>query len=714
MTEKEIELKVRELLSDMSIEEKIGQLLYINGERTGENNEYIEHKYIEEYYVGSIANLPGTEWSNIMQGRVKAASPHNIPALLCADVIAGYRTIFPQPLAEACSFDPEMIERDSECIGRESLAAGLSLTYAPMMDIARDPRWGRVSEGAGEDPYLGSVVAVSRVKGLKKSGIASCAKHYIAYGACVGGRDYDAALISEIELRNTYLPPFKAAVEAGVDTVMPSFNDTLGIPMNCNKYLIDDVLRGELGFRGAITSDYNAIHELINHGVAADREEATQKSFEAGVDIDTGSLIYQEYLLNMYRDGKITEAEIDEHCARVLALKFKLGLFEKDSYSPEYEKETILCPEFKAQARKAAAKSTVILKNNGGLLPLGKEEKLLVVGQLADDRDAPLGWWRCKGRAEDVTSLLDAIKEKNPNVEFISGGNIMDGEEFDKDAITTAAKNCDKIIAVVGEPPYISGEAHTRGDITLPGTQTEFIKFLATLGKPLCMAVITGRPLVITEENELCDAVICPWQFGIAGEGVADVMFGDAEPEGKLCVSFPYDMGQIPVYYGRVTTGRPYLGQKAEMSKTVSSYATDFTCHYIDMPNEPLYCFGHGLTYTEFEISTPRPISDTFKLGTSVEVEVDVANVGDKKGTLTLQIYIHDVAAEISRPVKELKHFEKVTLEAGEKKTLKIALAPESFEYYHFDRSLRADPGEFLIWAAEDSSHGECAKFRLV
>ena len=714
MTEKEIGLKVRELLDDMSVEEKIGQLIYVNGGRTGYEGEYIEHPYIEEFYAGTVANLTGTEWANKLQERVIAASPHKIPAILACDVIAGFRTIYPQPIAEACSFDPELMERDSELIGREALAAGMSMTYAPMLDIARDPRWGRIVEGAGEDPYLGSVAAAARVKGLNKSGIASCAKHYVAYGACEGGRDYDAALVSEIELRNTYLPPFKAAVEAGVDTVMPAFNDTLGIPMHCNKYLIEDVLRGEFGFKGATTSDYNAIHELINHGVAADRREATERAFDAGVDIDTGSLIYQEHLLEMYKEGKITMEQIDERCGRVLALKFKLGLFENHYYSPEVEAQTILCPEFKAQARLAASKSTVILKNEGKLLPLAKEEKLLVVGQLADDQDAPLGWWRCLGEAGDTTSLLTAMKEKSENIKHISGGNLIDGEPFDKEAIAKAAQDCDKIIAVVGEPSYISGEAHTKGNIVLPGNQTEFIEFLATLGKPLCMCVIAGRPLIIAKENELCDAVVYPWQFGTMGQGVADVLFGDVEPEGKLCVTFPYHIGQIPIYYNHVTTGRPYRGENVEMSKTVSSYATDFTCHYIDMPNDPLYCFGHGLTYTQFEVSTPRPVNDTFKLGESVEVDVDVANVGDRKGILTLQLYIHDVAAEVSRPVKELKHFEKVHLEAGEKKTLRISLDPKSFEYYHFDRTLHADPGEFLIWAAEDSAHGESAKFRLV
>ncbi|MBQ3099967.1 MAG: glycoside hydrolase family 3 C-terminal domain-containing protein [Clostridia bacterium] len=714
MTEKEIELKVKELLADMSVEEKIGQMLYVNGGRTGYAGEYIEHPYIEEYYAGTVANLTGTEWTNKMQERVKAASPHNIPAILACDVIAGYRTIYPQPVAEACSFDVELIERDSECIGREALSAGMSMTYAPMMDIARDPRWGRISEGAGEDPYLGSIVAAARVRGLKKSGIASCAKHYIGYGACEGGRDYDTALVSEIELRNTYLPPFKAAVEAGVDTVMPAFNDTLGIPMHCNKYLIDDVLRKELGFKGATTSDYNAIHEIINHGCAADRREATERAFDAGVDIDTGSLIYQEHLLNMYNEGKITLEQIDERCGRVLELKFKLGLFENHYYDPEIEAKTILCDEFKAQARLAAAKSTVLLKNEKEFYPLGKDEKILVVGQLADDQDAPLGWWRCVGEAGDTTSLLTAMKEKSENIVYVNGGNIMDGETFDREAIAEAAKNCDKIVAVVGEPSYISGEAHTKGDISLPGNQTEFIEFLSTLDKPLSMCVIAGRPLIITKENSLCDAVLYPWQFGTMGQGVADVMFGDIEPEGKLCVSFPYHIGQIPIYYNHVTTGRPYLGEPVEISKTVSSYATDFTCHYIDMPNDPLYCFGHGLTYTKFEVSKPRLAGDTFKLGEALEVEVDVANVGDRKGTLTLQLYIHDVAAEVTRPVKELKHVEKVRLEAGEKRTLKISLAPESFEYYHFDRTLHADPGEFLIWAAEDSAHGESVKFRLV
>ena len=712
MTEREIEIKVQELLADMTVEEKIGQLLYINAPRTFDWGSELE--FIEKYHAGSVANDPGAAPSNILQKRVMAASPHNIPALLCADIICGYRTIFPQPVAEACSFDVEMIEKDAECSAKEAMAAGLSMTYAPMMDIARDPRWGRISEGAGEDPYLGSIVAAARVKGIKNAkGIASCAKHYIAYGACVGGRDYDAALISEVELRNTYLPPFKAAVEAGVDTVMPAFNETFGVPMHANKYLIEDVLRGELGFKGAVTTDYNAIDELINHGVAADREEACLKGFKAGCDIDTGSLIFQEYLKKFYDEGKITMEELDEHAARVLRLKFKVGVFDKHEYSEEYEAQTFLCDEFKAQAREAAAKSTVLLKNKGNFFPLSREEKVLVVGQLADDQDAPLGWWRALGEAEDTTTLLTAMREKSNNITHVEGGKLLDGEDFDREVLLEAAKNCDKIVAVVGEASYISGEAHTRGDITLPGTQPAFIEFLSTLGKPLAMAVIAGRPLVITKENAVCDAVIYPWQFGIMGQGVADVMFGDVMPEGKLCACLPYDMGQIPIFYARVNTGRPYKGEIVEMSKKVSSYATDFTCHYIDMPTEPLYTFGHGLTYTTFDIGTPVPTKTEWNIGDEVEFDVDVANTGERDGRLTLQLYVRDVAAEICRPVKELKLVKKVPLKAGEKQTVRVSLPASAFEYYHTDKKLYADPGDFMIWAAEDAAHGEPCKITL-
>ncbi|MBE6573255.1 MAG: glycosyl hydrolase [Ruminococcaceae bacterium] len=712
MTKAEINQKVKELLADMTPEEKIGQLLYINAPRTFDWGSELE--FIEKYHAGSVANDPGAANSNRLQKRVMAASPHNIPALLCADIICGYRTIFPQPVAEACSFDVEMIEKNMECVAEEAKAAGLSMTYAPMMDIARDPRWGRISEGAGEDPYLGSIVAAARVRGIKNAGgIASCAKHYIGYGACYGGRDYDASYLSEQELRNTYLPPFKAAVKAGVDTVMPAFNETFGIPMHAHKYLIEDVLRGELGFEGAVTTDYNAIDELINHGAAHNREEACLKGFKAGCDIDTGSLIFQEYLMKFYNEGKITDEELDEHAARVLRLKFELGLFEKHEYDLEYEKETFLCDRFKNQARISAQKSTVLLKNEGDFFPLSKEEKILVVGQLADDIDAPLGWWRGMGEAEDCTTLLAAMKEKTDNIVYISGGNTLDGEEFDKEALREAAKDCDKIFAVVGEASYISGEAHTRGDITLPGTQTAFIEFLATLGKPLAMAVIAGRPLIITKENAVCDAVLYPWQFGIMGQGVADVIFGDVMPEGKLCACLPYDIGQIPIYYARPITGRPYRGEVVEMSKKVSSYATDFTCHYIDMPSEPLYTFGHGLTYTKFEIGNPKPLKDEWNIGETVEFDVEVANVGNRDGRLTLQLYIHDVAAEICRPVKELKYVEKVELKAGERKTVRVALEPESFEYYHFDNTLYADSGDFLIYASEDAAHGEAVKITL-
>lgn len=708
MTEKEIAKRVKELLADMSLKEKIGQLIYVNGQR--------EHELplIETHYAGTIANLQGAEVSNGLQERVKAASPHHIPALLMSDVITGARTIFPLQVAEACSFDLDMIEKDSEMIGREAVAMGISWTCAPMMDIARDPRWGRISEGAGEDPYLGEQVAAARVRGLRKAKrIASCAKHYVAYGNCEGGRDYDSALVNEQELRNVYLRPFKAAVEAGVDSVMASFNDTLGVPMHANRYLLQNVLRDEFGFKGAVVSDYNAIDELINHGVAADRKEATVKGFKAGVDLDTGSLVYLEFLEKLVREGVVSEEEIDLYCSRILTIKFKLGLFDDSYYSPEEEEKTVLCREFKDQARAAAAKSTVILKNENKFLPLKKKEKILVIGDLADDADAPLGWWRLLGEAKDVTTLLDAMKGKSGNVEFVRGGHTLDGGRIQRKALAEAARDCDKILAVVGEPSYISGEAHSKGDITLPGNQTELIEYAATLGKPLGMVIIAGRTLVITKEDALCDAVVFPWQFGIAGEGVADILYGDAMPEGRLCASFPYHIGQIPIYYGHVTTGRPYKGEVVEMSKKVSSYATDYTCHYIDMPSDPLYPFGHGLTYTKFEVSAPRTAKTEYKLGRPVEVEVDVANKGRRAGRLTLMLFIHDVAAEIVRPVKELKKFVKVDLAAGEKKTVKLTLEPSAFEYYHSDNTLKADPGEFLIWAAEDAAHGEPIKIRL-
>ena len=709
MNDKQIKKAVKELLADMSLEEKIGQMLYVNGAR-----EY-ELDYIEKYYAGTIANLQGAELSNELQKRVMAASPHHIPALLMSDVIQGFRTIFPIPLAEACSFDPELAEKDSEYISREAVSAGVSWTCAPMVDIARDPRWGRISEGAGEDPYLGSLMAAARVRGIAKAKrLASTAKHFVGYGACEGGRDYDAALTNEAELRNVYLRPFKAAVEAGCDSVMAAFNDTLGVPMHSNKYLIEDVLRAEFGFKGCIVSDYNAIDELINHGVAADREEACSKAFAAGVDLDTGSLNYQENLVKKVRSGEISEAEIDKYAARVLTIKFKLGMFDNPFYSPEEEAKTVLSKEMHDAARHAAAMSTVVLKNNNKFFPLKKKEKILVVGPLADDRDAPLGWWRLLGEEKDVTSLLTAMKQKSKNINFVMGGNTLDGGKIAKKALADAARECDKIVAIVGEPAYISGEAHSIGNIMLPGTQKQLMQYVATLGKPLAMILITGRPLVITEEDALCDAVVCPWQYGVAGEGVADILYGDVLPQAKLCATFPYHIGQIPIYYGRVTTGRPYKGDVVEMSKKVSSYATDYTCHYTDMPNDPLYPFGHGLTYTTFDISEPKTAKKKYKIGDNVNVKVTVKNTGKRDGTATLQLYIHDVTAEISRPVKELKCIKKVFLKAGESAEVTMKLTPDSFEYYHFDKKLYADPGKFIIWAAEDSASGGSAEIELI
>lgn len=698
----EITRKVEALIADMSIKEKIGQLCFVNGERDP------ELPFIESVMPGTVANLSGAALSNEIQKRVVAASPHNIPALMVSDVIQGYRTIFPIPLAEACSFDPALAENNSRIAATEANLSGVSWTMAPMVDIARDPRWGRIAEGAGEDTYLCGVMGAARTRGINSAGgIGGCVKHYCAYGNAEGGRDYNAAQINENELRNVYLPPFKACVEAGIDGVMPSFNTTLGVPMTCNKYLLSGVLRGEFGFEGCIATDYNAMDELINHGVAEDRYHACRLAFDSTVDVDMGSLIYMNDLQRMLDEGLITEDDIDEGVRRVLYFKFKLGLFDRYLYDTEKESALTLCPEYRAAAKDAARKSTVLLKNESNTLPLSENQKILLTGPLGDDGDAPLGWWRCKGRAEDTTTLFAGMKQLSDKVEFIKGCDVLGDGEIDFDAVKAAAKASDIIVCAVGEPSFMSGESHSRGEITLPGRQREYVKFLSTLNKPLVLVLISGRTHDISEENALSDAVLCPWEFGISGDGVAEVLFGKYNPSAKLCVSFPNNVGQIPLYYSHTNTGRPYKGAKIEMSKSVKSFATDFTSYYIDMPVTPLYPFGHGLSYTSFEYSSLSTDKAEYSTDESVTVAFTLKNTGEREGCETAQVYVRDIAASVARPVKELKGFEKVTLAPGEEKRVTLTLSKDAFSFYNFRNEYVLEPGKFEITVGGDSVSGD-------
>ena len=705
MISKESYDRARELLADMSVKEKIGQMLFINGARENELD------FIEQAWPGTVGNVNTVEDVNAMQKRVMAAQPHHIPAIISLDVIQGYRTIFPIPLAEAATFDPSLAERDSYLMCKEAKANGCSWTCAPMVDIARDPRWGRIAEGNGEDVYLDGVMGAARVKGITAAGIASCAKHYVAYGNAEGGRDYNTAQVNENELRNVYLPPFHECVKAGVTAVMPSFNTVFGVPMTGNKYLLKDILRGEFGFKGVIATDYNAIDEMVNHGVAEDRYDAGVMAAQATVDMDMGSNIFISDLEKMLENGDITEEDIDAGALRVLALKYEIGLMDCAEYDVEEAHAMLLNKEAVDAAKEAASRVPVLLKNENNVLPFSKEEKILVTGPFADDGDAPLGWWRAFGDPKDSVSLLEGMKGISGNIEYIKGLDIEeDKTEPDYSALDSAAAGCDKIIAVLGEPAFMSGESHSRGDLTLPGLQTAFIKHLASLGKPLVTVVISGRPHDISAETSLSDAVLYAWEFGSRGDGVAEVIYGIKDTEARLPVSIPVNVGQIPIYYSHENTGRPYKGGNIEMTKSVKSIATDFTSYYIDMPCEPLFPFGHGLSYTSYEYSDIKTDKTEYDIGEHVTVSVKVKNTGDRKGRETVQFYVKDVAASTARPVRELKSFVKVDLEPGEEKTVVTKLGVSAFSFYGIDNKYILEPGKFIIFAGHDSKAEDSAE----
>jgi beta-glucosidase len=706
MSDEKILEKVNGILKKMSLAEKIGQLIYIDGNCADDLD------LIESAYIGTVANVFGAKKATELQRRALASSPNKIPLLLISDVIQGFRTIFPIPLAESGSFDEDLMKRTAAASAKEAAASGTSWIAGPMVDVSRDARWGRIAESGGEDCYLNCVMGKAKVEGIGSvDRVISCAKHFVAYGSANAGRDYATSLISESELRNQYLPPFKACIDAGAQSIMVSFNDTLGVPMTANKYLLCDVLRNEMGFEGWIVTDYNAIAELITHGVAENETEACKKAVDAGVELDMASKVFLKHLENLVLRGEIPMEFIDNAARRVLYIKYAIGLFDNPFYDEENEREAILCKEHRALAYEAAKKSAVLLKNDG-VLPIDYNKKILVTGPLADDPDAPLGWWRCQGQAGDVTTILSALKERGADVQYIKGCETLGDSPIDKSAFENI--DCDAIVAVVGEPAYFSGESHSRGDITLPGRQGEFIELLKTLGKPIITVLICGRPLAVAKESGASNALLCAWQYGIAGEAVADILLGNVNPSAKLSVSFPMSAGQLPICYASKNTGRPYLGEPFEMSRSVTSFAQDYTSHYIDMPNSPLYPFGYGLSYSEFEYSDVLCERKKYAAGEPVVVSVKVKNKSEYEGDEIVQLYIGDVSAQIARPVKELKAFKKIHLRAGEEREVTFEILPESFGYVAPDNKFIIEKGGFKIWIAKDSQSGNPIELELI
>jgi beta-glucosidase len=708
-----IEQKIDSLLQQMTVEEKVGQLNQFNGDyiRTGPvpQDAYHQAKYskLKSGEVGSFLNVVGAQQTRTVQEMAVAGSRFKIPLLFGFDVIHGFKTIFPIPLGEAASWDLEAIERSARIAAREASAAGLHWTFAPMVDIARDPRWGRVMEGAGEDPYLGSLIAAARVRGFQgpKLGepgtIMACAKHYAAYGAAEGGRDYNTVDMSYRTLREIYLPPFHAAVEAGAATVMNAFNVFDGMPASGNKFLVRDVLKGEWGFRGFVVSDWGSFGEMIVHGVARDKAEAARLAVTAGSDMDMESTVYLDALARLVKEGVVPMSALDEAVRRVLRLKFVMGLFDNPFRycDEEKEKATLLHPQHLAAARDMGRKSIVLLKNDGNLLPLKKNVRTLaVIGPLADSKRDMIGGWNAAGEAKDAVTLLEGVKAKvGPRTTVVTArgcGDRGDCPDWRIQEAVTTAKQAEVIILAIGESWDMSGEAQSRAYLDLPGRQIELVRAVLNLKLPTVAVLMNGRPLVLNELSEKVPALVEAWFLGTqAGNAIADVLFGDYNPSGKLPISFPYAVGQIPVYYNHMNTGRPYTPGGPKM----------FVSVYSDIPNDPLYPFGYGLSYTSFKYSDLTLSKEKIRIGEPLEVRVKVANTGSREGAEVAQLYIRDWVASVVRPVKQLKGFRKVDLKPGETREVVFTLTTDDLKFYDAEMKYTVEPGEFSVFVGGNS-----------
>ena len=708
---KTIDQKVDSVLKLMTLDEKIGQMNQYNGPwaatgpLTNDNNLLSQ---VKEGKVGSMLNVTGVKRTRELQ-ELAMQSRLKIPLLFGQDVIHGYRTIFPIPLGEAASWDMEAIQQSARTAATEASAAGVHWTFAPMVDIARDPRWGRVMEGAGEDPYLGSMIARARVKGFQGEGLGhtdavmACAKHFAAYGAAVGGRDYNSVDMSLRQLNEIYLPPFKAAAEAGAATFMNSFNDLNGIPATGNKYLQRDILKGQWKFKGFVVSDWGSVGEMIPHGYAKDGYEAAVLAANAGSDMDMESRSYINNLAKAVKDGKVKMAVIDDAVRRILKKKFEMGLFD-DPYkfcNEEREKQQWDNQANLAAEHDMAKKSIVLLKNETNLLPLSKSVKsIALIGPFAKAKSDNLGFWSYDWPDDSlrVVSLWEGVQKKVSNdtkLIYAKGCNINDADKSGFDEAVETAKNADIVIISVGEARDMSGEAKSRSNIHLPGVQEDLIKAVAATGKPIVVMISAGRPLVFNWTSDHVPAILYTWWLGTkAGDAMADVLFGDYNPSGKLPMSFPITEGQIPIYYNHFNTGRPAKDDNDRFYRSA----------YTDLSLYPKYAFGYGLSYTTFSYSDITLSTKSPKGAQKLMASVVVTNTGKYDGKETVQLYIRDMVGSVVRPVKELKGFQQVFLKAGESKTITFTITTDDLKFYNDSLQYNWEPGEFQVMIGGSSA----------
>ena len=712
----EIDRKVEELLAKMTLEEKIGQMNQVSGgyQFSGE---------IAKGNVGSILNIVDPVEINAVQRVAVEESRLGIPLLVSRDVIHGFRTIFPIPIGLAATFDPALVEQGARVAAVEATASGVRWTFSPMLDIARDPRWGRIAEGSGEDPYLDTQMGVAMVKGYQgedftdPTSMAACIKHFVGYGAAEGGRDYNTTMISERALRNTYFPAFKACVEAGALTLMTSFNDVDGLPSTGNEWLLRDILREEWGFDGMVVTDWNSSGEMVAHGFAEDLKHATELSINAGVDMDMMSFGYVQYVKALVDEGKIKAETIDNAVRNILKLKFRLGLFENPYVDESLARQVAYAPEHLAAAKQSAVESAILLQNNNDVLPLKSAKRILVTGPMADAPYDQLGTWAFDGEEAYTVTPLTALRKDYEVVYEPALAYSRDASTAGIPAAVAAARSVDAVVAFVGEEAILSGEAHSLSQINLQGAQSELIKALKATGKPIVVVVIAGRNLTIERDLENCDAMLYSFHPGtMGGEALADLITGRAVPSGKSPVTFLRDAGQAPFYYNHPMTGRPNSGTETllnDIPLKAGQTSLGCTSYYLDTGYGPLFPFGYGLSYTKFEYANIAIDKAEYAEGDTIVVEYDLTNTGNYDATEVAQLYVRDLVGSVVRPVKELKRFERVELKAGETKHCRFELPVAELAFWNRDMEYVVEPGNFQLWVAGDSATGEPLAFAV-
>ncbi len=713
----EVEKRVEKLLSQMTLAEKIGQMNQVSA--GGEVSNYADA--LRKGQIGSILNEVDPVKLNEFQRLAVEESRLGIPLLVGRDVIHGFHTIFPIPLGLAATFDPALVEEGARVAASEATAQGVRWTFSPMLDIARDPRWGRMAEGSGEDTYLDARMGEAMVRGyqgevLDSTSMAACVKHFVGYGAAEGGRDYNSTFLTERQLRNVYLPPFEAAIKAGAMTLMTSFNDNDGVPSTANAFVVKDVLRDEWGFDGLVVTDWDSMGEMIDHGFGADRKDVAEKAVNAGVDMDMMTFGFLSHLEELVKSGAVSMKSIDNSVRNILRVKVMLGLFENPYVDVEAAKAVQYAPEHLASARKAAEESVILLKNDG-VLPLKGGKRMLVTGPMADAPHDQLGTWVFDGEKAHTVTPLKALQELFPGkVDYVPGLTFSREKRNDFADVVAAARRADVVLVFLGEEAILSGEAHSLADLNLKGSQSELLAALKATGKPIVATVMAGRPLTIERDLPNVDAMLYSFHPGtMGGPALANILFGKVNPSGKTPITFLRTVGQAPMYYSHNNTGRPYRGETLldDIPAEAGQTSLGNTSYYLDYGAYPLFPFGYGLSYTSFAYSGIGLDKDTYKAEDTLSITFTLSNTGAYDGTEVAQVYIRDLVGSITRPVKELKAFERVSLKAGESRTLTIQIPVQELAFVGLDGVKKVEAGDFQLWVAGDSASGAPVSFKV-